>query len=97
MITSYSLIKTKQFQQIEKSGKLIPLCILQVVKDGGKHEKCSVQIVPFQGNPNMGTINQNSAIARVLLGSTKGDEVEAILPSGEVTLMIQEIDKTHNV
>ena len=64
-----------------------------MLKDGGKQEKRSVQIVPSQGDPNGGTIGQHSAIGRALLGARKGDEIEAALPVGEVSLIIKEIDK----
>lgn len=67
--------------------------IYRMIKEDGKEEKRAAQIVPTQGDPGMGTINQNSAIARALLGSEKGDEIEAILPIGEVTLVVQEIQK----
>ena len=46
-----------------------------------------------QGDPNGGTIGQHSAIGRALLGARKGDEIEAVLPVGEVSLIIKEIDK----
>ena len=64
-----------------------------MIKAGGKQDKRSVQIVPMQGDPNVGTINRNSAIGRALLGASKGEEIEAILPIGEVSLVIQNIDK----
>lgn len=65
-----------------------------IVKDGGKQEKRSVQIVPTQGDPDAGTIGQHSAIGRAILGAEKGEEVEAILPIGEVSLIIEEINKS---
>lgn len=67
-----------------------------VVKDNGKKEKRSVQIVPTQGDPELGTIAQHSSIGRALLGGAVNDEVEAILPAGEVTLIIEEINKNKN-
>lgn len=64
-----------------------------MVRDGGKQEKRSVQIVPTQGDPNGGTIGQHSAIGRAVLGTEKGEEVEAVLPIGEVSLIIKAIEK----
>jgi transcription elongation GreA/GreB family factor len=64
-----------------------------IVKDDGKKEKRSVQIVPTHGNPDSGTIAQHSAIGRALLGCQKNEETEAILPIGEVTLQVVNIDK----
>lgn len=64
-----------------------------MVKDNGKKEKRSVQIVPTQGDPNSGTIAKHSAIGRALMGTQEKDEVEAVLPIGEVTLIIDKIDK----
>lgn len=66
-----------------------------MVKDGGKKEKRSVQIVPTQGDPNAGTVAQHSAIGRALLGGAENDEVEAVLPIGEVTLIISQISKAN--
>ncbi|MCB9965831.1 MAG: GreA/GreB family elongation factor [Rhodospirillales bacterium] len=64
-----------------------------MVKDGGKKEKRAVQIVPTQGDPHTGTIAQHSVIGRALLGCCENDEVEAVLPIGEVTLIIDKIIK----
>lgn len=67
-----------------------------MVKDNGKKEKRSVQIVPTKGDPDAGTIGKHSAIGRVLLGCQEKEEVEAILPVGEVTLIVDAIDKANN-
>lgn len=64
-----------------------------MVKDDGKTEKRSVQIVPTQGDPNAGTITRHSPIGRALLGGYSGEEIECTLPIGEVTLEILSIDK----
>lgn len=64
-----------------------------MVKDSGKIEKRAVQIVPAQGNVDLGTIAQNSAIGRALLGCAEQDEVEVILPNGEVILKVYKILK----
>lgn len=64
-----------------------------MLKNDGKKEKRAVQIVPTQGDPSMGTIARHSVIGRALLGACKGEEVECILPLGEVTLQIINIDK----
>ena len=68
----------------------------RMIKEGGKQEKRSAQIVPTQGDPNSGTIGQHSAVGRALLGNQINDEVEAILPVGEITLIIDEIIKSSN-
>jgi len=67
-----------------------------MIKEDGKEEKHSVQIVPTQGNPDEGTIGQHCAIARALLGAEKGEEVEVALPIGEASLSITEIYKAPN-
>ena len=62
-------------------------------KNDEKKEKRAVKIVPTQGVPSMGTISRHSVIGRALLGASEGEEVECILPLGEVTLQIVNIDK----
>ena len=64
-----------------------------IVKSDGTEEKHAVQIVPTQGHPSAGTIARHSVIGRVLLGAFEGEEIDCILPSGEVTLHILKIDK----
>lgn len=64
-----------------------------MLKNAGKEEKRAVQIVPTQGDPSMGTIAKHSVIGRALLGACEGEEVECILPLGEVTLKIIKIEK----
>jgi transcription elongation GreA/GreB family factor len=64
-----------------------------MIKDDGKKEKRAVQIIPIQGDPNTGTIAKHSVIGRALLGAYEGEEIECILPIGEVTLKIINVDK----
>ena len=65
-----------------------------MIKDGAKKEKCAVQIVSAQADPDTGTVSQQSAIGRALLGNGKDEAIECALPIGEVTLEILSIDKS---
>jgi len=46
-----------------------------------------------KSNPEWGTININTPIARALIGATLGSTVEAKLPMGTVSLLIKDIKK----
>ncbi len=64
-----------------------------IIKDNGKKEKRSVQIVPSLGDPTLGTIGKSSAVGRALLGAEKNEEIEVTLPIGEVSFLVKEINK----
>lgn len=76
----------------EKRVQLFDSVTYFMLKESGKREKRTVQIVPTHGDPDIGTIAQHSAIGRALLGATIGEELECTLPIGEVTIEVVNID-----
>ncbi|MEJ1959332.1 MAG: GreA/GreB family elongation factor [Nitrosomonadales bacterium] len=54
----------------------------------------SARIINGQGNPNTGTINALTPLAKSILGSTEGDEVSFLSPGGEIKLIIKSIEKS---
>jgi len=95
LFTEKSVEKEKP-EDMSKVVQLFDDVTYLMIKEEGKEEKHSVQIVPMQGNPDEGTIGQHCAIARALLGAEKGEEVEVTLPIGEASLLITEIYKVPN-
>ena len=69
------------------------------VGDTVKYEYCetgklaSVQIVNGHGDPSVGSVNKNAALAKALLGEIAGEEVFFLSPTGEVRLIIRSIHR----
>ncbi len=80
-------------QNNAKTVQLFDHVTYLVIKDGQQKQKSTVQIVPEKGSPYFGTINQHSEIAQALLDNQEGEEIECILPTGEVTLMITQVTR----
>ena len=54
----------------------------------------SAQIVRGIGNPESGTINRDSALAKALLDTVVGETVEFLLPKGKVKVVVRRINKS---
>jgi very-short-patch-repair endonuclease len=54
----------------------------------------TVTIVPGKGDPTTGFINYDTALARALLGASRGEEVTVRLPKGPVAVVIEIIVKS---
>ena len=89
----FDMAESQNEADAEKIVELFDTVTYFLIKDGIKREKCAVQIVPTQGDPDAGTVSQQSAIGRALLGNAKDEAIECALPIGEVTLEILHIDK----
>ena len=69
------------------------------VGDTVKYEYCesgklaSVQIVNGNGDPSVGSVNKNAALAKALLGAIEGEEVSFLSPTGAVRLAIRSIHR----
>jgi very-short-patch-repair endonuclease len=56
-------------------------------------QEIGVQIIAGQSNPGEGLINQNTPLAKALVGLCVGDEEEVKLPLGEKTLRVLDIQR----
>ena len=63
--------------------------VVYVNEDDGR--ECQAQITSERSNPEWGTINANTPIAKALLGAHEGDIVTAYLPVGPVRLRIVQV------
>ena len=69
------------------------------VGDTVKFEYCesgklaSVQIVNGNGDPSVGSVNKNAALASALIGAIEGEEVFFLSPTGKVRLVIRSIHR----
>lgn len=54
----------------------------------------SARIINGQSNPNAGTINALTPLAKSILGAAEGEEVSFLSPGGEVRLLIEAIEKS---
>jgi hypothetical protein len=78
------------------AAQTISVCINDTVSYcfvGVENEVKTVQIVTGPNQPSMGIINANAPVAKALIGSNVGEEVEVRLPTGARLIRILKIEK----